>query len=135
LPREEAELLDARLHFLDKKMGIGLEAFGGGSFILRDWPEVLAERLTKEGARATLEKILQLLRHDEEPGLSDLLKELATELACAAAVKKNTPLAPEEMKNLVQQLRATENPYRCPHGRPIIVKYTLEDLERKFGRR
>jgi len=134
-PPEEAELLAKRLDFLDKRLGIGLEAFGGGSFILRDWPQVLAERLEKEGAREVLGKVLGLLEHEEEPALADLLKELAAELACAAAVKKNTPLAPEEMESLVQQLRAAENPYRCPHGRPIIVKYTLEDLERQFGRR
>jgi len=134
-PQDEAKLLAAQLDFLDKKMGIGLEAFGGGSFILRDWPQVLAERLTKEGAREALGKIIELLESGEEPNFAELIKHLAAELACAAAVKKNTPLAPEEMIALVRQLHATENPYRCPHGRPIIVKYTLEDLERRFGRR
>jgi DNA mismatch repair protein MutL len=134
-PQDEAELLAERLDFLDRRLGIGLEAFGGGSFILRDWPQILAERLTKEGAREAIEKILKILESGEEPNFAELVHQLAAGLACAAAVKKNTSLAPEEMQNLVQQLRQAENPYRCPHGRPIIVKYTLEDLEKRFGRR
>lgn len=134
-PQDEAELLAGQLDFLDKKMGIGLEAFGGGSFILRDWPQALSERLGREGAREALGRIIELLESGEEPNFAELVKHLAAELACAAAVKKNTPLTPEEMRNLVEQLRKAENPYRCPHGRPIIVKYTLEDLERRFGRR
>ena len=135
LPPERAELLAGHLDLLDKRLGIGLEAFGGGSFILRDWPEVLAERLGKEGTREAIEKVLDILESGEEPQFTELAKDLAAELACAAALVKNTPLSAEEMQNLVQQLRETENPYRCPHGRPIIVKYTLEDLEKRFGRR
>jgi DNA mismatch repair protein MutL len=135
LPPERAELLAEHLDFLAKKLGIGLEAFGGGSFILRDWPEALAERLGTEGAREAIEKVLDLLESGEEPEFAELAKDLAAELACAAALVKNTPLSPEEMQNIVQQLRGAENPYRCPHGRPIVVKYTLEDLEKRFARR
>ncbi|MFQ6090898.1 MAG: hypothetical protein ACE5LD_05615, partial [Candidatus Bipolaricaulia bacterium] len=135
LPQDEAQLLAEHLEFLDKKLGIGLAPFGGGSFILHDCPEILAERLTKEGAWEAMEKLLKILESGEEPGFSELAEEVAAELACAGALSKNTPLPPEEMVSLVQELRELENPYRCPHGRPIIVKYTLEDLERRFGRR
>lgn len=134
-PREEAELLASHRELLEEKLGIGLEPFGGGSLILRDWPQVLAERLTKERAREALEKVLRLLEAGEEPEFSEFVEEVAAELACAAALTKNTPLSPEEMEGLVRQLRGLENPYRCPHGRPIVVKYTLEDLERRFSRR
>jgi DNA mismatch repair protein MutL len=135
LPREEAELLAAHRELLEERLGIGLEPFGGGSFIIRDWPQVLAERLTKERAREALEKVSRLLEAGEEPEFAEFVEEVAAELACAAAITKNTPLSPEEMEGLVRQLQALENPYRCPHGRPIVVKYTLEDLERRFSRR
>jgi DNA mismatch repair protein MutL len=60
---------------------------------------------------------------------------LAARVACEAAVVKNKPLRPEEMTELVRQLKQTQNPYTCPHGRPIVLAYSLEELERKFGRR
>lgn len=135
LPREEAELLAAHRKLLEERLGIGLEPFGGGSLILRDWPQVLAERLTKERAQEALEKVSQLLEAGEELEFAEFVEEVAAELACATAVTKNTPLSPEEMEGLVRQLQELENPYRCPHGRPIVVKYTLEDLERRFSRR
>jgi DNA mismatch repair protein MutL len=135
LPKDEADLLAAWLDSLAQRLGIGLEAFGGGSFILRDWPQVLAERLTKESAREVLEKILRIIEAGDEPQFSELVEQVAAELACAAAIVKNTPLSLEEMEALVRHLQRLENPYRCPHGRPIIVKYTLEDLEKRFGRR
>ncbi|MCR4404028.1 MAG: DNA mismatch repair endonuclease MutL [Candidatus Acetothermia bacterium] len=135
LSPDEAELLTPWIDRLSERLGIGLEAFGGGSFILREWPQVLAERLTKESAREALQKILRLLEAGDEPEFAELVEQVASELACAAAIVKNTALSLEEMEELVRNLQRLENPYRCPHGRPIIVKYTLEDLERSFGRR
>ncbi len=135
LSREETDLLAAHLDLLNRKLGIGLEPFGSGSLILREWPQVLAERLTKERAQEALEKIVALLEAGEEPEFGELVEEVAAELACAAALTKNTSLSPEEMESLVRQLQELKNPYRCPHGRPIVVKYTLEDLERRFSRR
>ena len=43
-------------------------------------------------------------------------------------------MAPMEMQTLIDQLFATKVPYVCPHGRPIIIKLSLEDIDRKFGR-
>jgi DNA mismatch repair protein MutL len=45
------------------------------------------------------------------------------------------PLHPDEMEALVAELFAAEQPYACPHGRPIVLKMTDGDLERRFGRR
>jgi len=50
-------------------------------------------------------------------------------------VVKNKPLRPEEMTELIRQLKQAQNPYHCPHGRPIVLAYSLEELEKKFGRR
>lgn len=133
-PPEEAELLVENLPLL-KDLGLGLEPFGRGSFLLREWPETLAEWLTKEEAHEALERLLERLRAGERPERSELMEELAAELACAAALKKNTPLTPEEMVALVRQLKNAGNSYTCPHGRPIVIKYTLEEIERHFSRR
>ena len=136
LPPEALELLLARVEWLREHLGIAVEEFGGGSLIVREWPQVLAEHLNPESAHEVLEKVALHLRDrdDESLEFTALAERLATELACAAALKKNTPLTSEEMEALVRQLKETKNPYRCPHGRPIIIKYTLKDLERRFGR-
>jgi DNA mismatch repair protein MutL len=134
-PLEEAELLEKHLPQLYAKLGVGIERFGSGTFIIRDWPESFAKSLTKEGAMRVLERVLQALEHDAHVELADLAKEMAADLACESAVVKNTQLNREEMEALLAQLRQTENPYRCPHGRPIIVAYSLVELEKAFGRR
>jgi DNA mismatch repair protein MutL len=64
-----------------------------------------------------------------------VLDALAAGLACKAAVKMHHPLSPPEMEALVSELFAAEQPYACPHGRPIVLQMTDADLERRFGRR
>jgi len=55
-------------------------------------------------------------------------------VACRAAVKANTPLAPEEMERLVTDLGLTETPYFCPHGRPIVSRVSMQDIRRELKR-
>ncbi len=56
-------------------------------------------------------------------------------MACKAAVKMHHPLSAPEMEALVAELFTAEQPYACPHGRPIVLQMTDSDLERRFGRR
>lgn len=135
MPPDKAELLAAHLTELDERLGIGIEHFGGGTFILRDWPHVLTSDWSKSEFASTIERALAVLEHEAEPTLEELAKTLAARVACEAAVVKNKPLRPEEMTELVRQLKQTQNPYSCPHGRPIVLAYSLEELEKRFGRR
>ena len=64
-----------------------------------------------------------------------VLDALAASQACKAAVKMHHPLSPPEMEALMTELFAAEQPYACPHGRPIVLQMTDSDLERRFGRR
>lgn len=59
---------------------------------------------------------------------------LAASFACKAAVKSGDELTSEEMQQLVNLLFSTEHPYYCPHGRPIIIKLSLEELDKRFER-
>lgn len=135
MPPDKAELLAAHLTDLDERVGIGIEHFGGGTFILRDWPQVLTSEWSKTEFLATIEGVLAVLEQEAEPALEELAKTLAARVACEAAVVKNKPLRLEEMTELIRQLKRTQNPYRCPHGRPIVLAYSIEELEKKFGRR
>ncbi len=98
----------------------------------------LPPELDREGAARLVEDVL-----DRATGLdgvperaAELLEEeLAAGLACRAAIKVNHPLGPEKQRALLMDLARTENPHRCPHGRPIILRLSQEEMERRLGRR
>jgi DNA mismatch repair protein MutL len=89
-------------------------------------------------AAAVLEQ-LATSEGEEEGEAADvrrrLLDALAAGLACRAAVKIHNPLTVPEMERLVSELFAAEQPYACPHGRPVVLQMTDVELERRFGRR
>jgi DNA mismatch repair protein MutL len=72
----------------------------------------------------------------ERRGLSldHIREEIAASLACKAAIKVNMPLTSEKMQWLINALMLTQNPMTCPHGRPIIMRVGLRDIERGFKR-
>jgi DNA mismatch repair protein MutL len=106
----------------------------GSTLALQAVPAVL-------GAGQAEQLLLSLL--DERLGESEepidirrrLLDALAASLSCRAAVKMHHPLTAEEMEALMAELFAAEQPYACPHGRPIVLKMSDADLEKGFGRR
>jgi len=64
---------------------------------------------------------------------ASILEKVAS-LSCKAAVKANHTLSYEEAKVLIKELLTLENPYNCPHGRPVIISMSKYELERKFKR-
>jgi len=111
--------------------GFELEELSGGTLGLTAAPASLGP----EEAR----RLLALLATDSEATPENLrrrlLDDLAASTACKAAVKMHQPLAPEKVEALVSELFRAENPYACPHGRPVVLTLTDADLERRFGRR
>jgi len=88
-----------------------------------------AERLVRRLASSPWES-------DDPAALrQSLLEGLAADASCKAAVKMHEPLSAPEMEALVTELFAAEQPYACPHGRPIVMRMTDADLESRFGRR
>jgi DNA mismatch repair protein MutL len=116
------------------QVGIEAELFG------TDTVRVLA--LPHEVGMAAAEKIVHNLleRATAVDGVPEqvtegLAEELASSLACHAAITINHELALEEQRALLRDLAATENPYRCPHGRPIVLRLSHEEMVRRLGRR
>jgi DNA mismatch repair protein MutL len=118
-----------------EECGFGLAALSGNTLALTAVPAVLG--------MAEAEALLGRLASESAEGNAGeggdlrgpILDALAASLACKAAVKMHHPLAPLEMEALVGELFAAEQPYACPHGRPIVLQMTDVDLERRFGRR
>jgi|CXWL01.1.fsa_nt_gi DNA mismatch repair protein MutL len=114
--------------------GFGVVELSGGSVGLTAIPAVLGT--------AEAEGLLLKLAGGRGEGVGEaqdlgrqVLDALAASMSCKAAIKMHHPLAPTEMEALVAELFAAENPYACPHGRPIVLKMDDADLERRFGRR
>jgi DNA mismatch repair protein MutL len=60
--------------------------------------------------------------------------KMAALISCKAAVKAGKTLSQAEMESLINRLFSCKNPYFCPHGRPTVIKFTIDDLDKRFGR-
>lgn len=113
--------------------GFGLAALSGNTLALTAIPAALSVDQA--------ERLLATLASDGHDGAGgrdlrrEILESLAASMACKAAVKMHHPLSAPEMEALVAELFLAEQPYACPHGRPIVLQMTDTDLERRFGRR
>jgi len=114
--------------------GFAVTPLSGNTVALTSAPAVLSA-----GDAEGLLRSLIADSGDGTAGAADLsrgiLESLAASMACKAAVKMHHPLSAPEMEALVAELFAAEQPYACPHGRPIVLQMTDSDLERRFGRR
>ncbi len=114
--------------------GFELRELSGNSLALAAVPTVLdleqAEALLLELATSDGE-----VEREATALARDLLDALASSLSCRGAVKIHHPLSPPAMEALVSELFAAEQPYACPHGRPVVLQMSDVELERRFGRR
>ncbi len=84
--------------------------------------------------RDALLEILNEFRKNEQEKQLEVRDNLAKSFSCKAAIKAGDKLNEQEMRILVDQLFATSMPYVCPHGRPIVIKIPLTELDKRFGR-
>lgn len=113
------------------ELGLALEPFGGGSYLLRSVPAILAGSGQPE--RAVVE-ILDGLARQEDVVESAAEARLITLICKRAAVKGNTPMSLPEMQELVRRLEACRSPRTCPHGRPTMVYMSASELAKQFAR-
>ena len=86
-----------------------------------------------EGKDLLLEFIDDLVTEVSKETPDSILEKIAS-LSCHAAVKGNHSLSKEEARALIDELMTLENPYHCPHGRPVIISMTKQEIEKKFKR-
>ena len=130
LDRRAATLLGEHLQEI-QDMGFLLEPFGSDSVVLRGVPAWLGQRNVEALVRDLLDEISELGVQRRLP-LTD--ETLVATTACKMAVKAGDALSHAEMTHLLQELAETENPYLCPHGRPVVLVLSIEELERRFKR-
>jgi DNA mismatch repair protein MutL len=91
--------------------------------------------ITSADAEKLLFEILDgIAREDQSISIDSLQAKIAASTSCHAAIKVNTPLDTAKMEWLLGELAKTEYPMSCPHGRPIVLRYSVRDIERAFKR-
>jgi DNA mismatch repair protein MutL len=111
--------------------GFGLMRLSGRTVAIKSIPT----DLPPSEARNLFAEILDTVDREKRGGAKATLRDdIAASLACKAAVKINMKLSPEKMQWLIDRLLLTSSPTTCPHGRPVILRLTMKDIERGFHR-
>ena len=91
--------------------------------------------ITSGDAEKLLYEILDgIARENQAISIDSLQAKIAASTSCHAAIKVNTPLDHTKMEWLLGELAKTEYPMSCPHGRPIVLRYSVREIERAFKR-
>jgi DNA mismatch repair protein MutL len=129
LTRMELEILQSERDFFEK-LGFIYESFGNNSIILRSVPFSIHESEVIDTFREVMDYISSSGRRD----FSIIADDTLYSIACKSAVKANRRLDEAEIRNVLAGLSALDNPYTCPHGRPVIINITRQELEKMFKR-
>lgn len=112
------------------RTGFNIEIFGENTISIREVPIILGNIEVKN-------LFLNIIDNLKSMGSGETVEvkydRIAT-AACKSAVKANNKLSVLEMNSLINELRFIDNPFTCPHGRPTIIKITLNELEKRFKR-
>ncbi|AQQ53690.1 DNA mismatch repair endonuclease MutL [Planococcus lenghuensis] len=127
--RDEAYRLRESLDVLEEN-GVYLEEFGDTSFIVREHPTWFPAGFEQEVVEDLIEQVLT----DRKADVKKLREEAAIMMSCKRSIKANHYLQKQDMERLLVDLKAAEQPFTCPHGRPVIVHFTSYDLEKMFKR-
>ena len=111
-----------------EQLGLALEPFGDAACLVRAAPVGFGDGDIAGGLRAMLEKL------GDERRVADPFDRAAASVACHSSVRAGMALSLEEMRQLIDDLAATDSPRTCPHGRPTLVHVRQDALDRQFGR-
>jgi DNA mismatch repair protein MutL len=114
-----------------ERNGFEAEPFGPRTLAVKTTPVGLVGR---ELERTLVEVLEQTEREQQAQNLDTLRLRIAASIACHAAIKIHTPLEMGKMEWLLEELAKTEHPTSCPHGRPIVLRYSLREIQRAFQR-
>ena len=112
------------------KLGIILEEFGSNNYVVRTIPTWIFRGKEKEFVEEIITHIIQ----GKKSTKAEFLNSLAKSLACKKSIKANEYHNQVEIEYMLDDLRNTSNPYTCPHGRPIIIKFDKYEIQKWFKR-
>ncbi|WP_125606468.1 DNA mismatch repair endonuclease MutL [Lapidilactobacillus bayanensis] len=111
-------------------VGIHLEVFGENSFIVHTHPTWFVEGQEE----ATIAEMIDYFLADGNISVTKFREKTAIMMSCKRSIKANHHLEPAQAKQLLIDLAQAENPFNCPHGRPVLVHFSDQDLGKMFKR-
>jgi len=114
------------------EFGFSVAPFGENTLVVDAIPALLPAGTAARLLRELLGEILEWRRAE---GVERLRHRLVATAACHAAVTANHPLDTPRMRAIVADLLGTDMPMTCPHGRPVLLRFTLDQIEREFHRK
>ena len=115
---------------LFKTLGFNIEVFGQNTLCIREVPLILG----KPDVKNFFMRVIENLRSLGSGNTIEIKYNSIARMACRAAVMANDNLSDMEMKSLINELKYLEDPFTCPHGRPTVIKISLNELEKRFKR-
>ena len=111
--------------------GFEVEPFGSRTIAVK----TTAAGVVAGDVEHLLHEILEQFEREEQSlNLEKIRTNIAASIACHAAIKVNMPLEQNKMEWLLQELAKTDCPMSCPHGRPVVLRYSVKDIQRAFKR-
>ena len=131
LPQAMASFVIEALPLL-AEMGLKVEPYGESTFLIREIPAELIRMDVESFLVDLAEEIAEIgiVKDREEPR-----RKIIASMACHAAVRANQDLSLDEVETLLHDYFSRNTPPTCPHGRPVIIKYPLPELEKMFRRK
>jgi len=111
--------------------GFEAEPFGARSVAVKVAPAGIEAAAVE---RMLHELLDQFSREEQSLNLEKIRARIAASIACHAAIKVNMPLEQNKMEWLLAELAKTDHPMSCPHGRPVVLRYSVKDIQRAFKR-
>jgi DNA mismatch repair protein MutL len=115
-------------------MGIDIQEFGGATYVLKGVPAVMAHISPEEILRGVLDQFAGLGGGRDKGGQARRLDNILSVMACKAAIKANQSLSLAEMKGLLDEMVKNNVFSHCPHGRPVVRKFSAAEIKKWFYR-
>jgi DNA mismatch repair protein MutL len=130
LPYNEYLIFNENKHIL-KNLNFEIEDFGINTITIKSHPTWLPKGYEEDAIRKIIDIIIMM---NDKFNIEKFNENVAINLSCKLSIKANENISIEEMENLINDLRKCNNPYSCPHGRPIIIHFSNYELEKLFKR-
>jgi len=111
--------------------GFEAEPFGSRSIAVKVSPAGIDAAQVEHMLTELLE---QFSREEQSLNMDTIRTRIAASIACHAAIKVNMPLEQNKMEWLLAELAKTDHPMTCPHGRPVVLRYSMKDIQKAFKR-
>ena len=111
--------------------GFEAEPFGARSVAVKVAPAGVDASAVEHMLHELLD---QFSREEQSLNLEKIRARIAASIACHAAIKVNMPLEQNKMEWLLTELAKTDHPMSCPHGRPVVLRYSIKDIQKAFKR-